>query len=101
MAWQMFRVSRTALAVLLPALCILAVTCVPALAVTEAPGWQTFTRDGPTNMQPGGTGLLQLYTYNTGAGVSGEATLVDKLPSQLTVAPGVGGDGSCSGVGTH
>jgi hypothetical protein len=56
-----------------------------ALGDGPAPGWAVTGRFGPTNLPPGGVGILHLYVYNIGAG---EATgkspvLIDQLPEGL------------------
>ncbi len=55
-----------------------------AFAEEARPGWEVFGRFAPTNLHPGGDGVLELYVYNTGAGTGSEGpTLVDKLPAGL------------------
>jgi hypothetical protein len=53
-----------------------------AEAAVEAPGWEVFGRFAPTDLPPGGVGVLDLYVYNTGAGaVEGQGpTLTNLLP---------------------
>jgi hypothetical protein len=86
-------------------LCVLGAAGGSASAMTAAPGWHVFDRVGPTDMPPGGEGMVTLYIFNTGAATSGEAALVDTLPEGLTVSTKhgeeLGGTGTCSEVGTH
>jgi hypothetical protein len=78
-----------------------------ALAVTEAPGWEVFGRFGPTDLQPGGVGILYLYVYNIGAssGSGAGPTLIDRLPagveavSEVSNAAGEPVFGGCHGSG--
>src|ERR1700684_2531434 len=97
MVRQSRRTVKVVLVVVLLALCLLGMMSVSASAVVEAPGWHVFDRVGPTDLPPGGEGGISLYVYDTGAAASGEGTLTDTLPSDLTLAAGSG----CSGVGTH
>ncbi len=53
-------------------------------ASTPAPGWEVFTRTAPTNLPPGGTGQVDLYVYNTGAGTGDGPTVTDELPEGVT-----------------
>jgi hypothetical protein len=55
------------------------------LASTPAPGWEAIGYFGPTDLPPGGSGVLHLEVYNVGAGeVVGEGpTLIDTLPEGL------------------
>jgi hypothetical protein len=58
--------------------------CAPsALAAAEGPGWQVVGRFGPTDLQPGGVGVLHLYVYNIGAqaGSGPGPRLIDRLPA--------------------
>ena len=61
-----------------------------AFATVEAPGWEVTGFDVPTVLAPGGTGEIQLYVYNTGAGSGGEGKLVDTLPAGVTATGGAG-----------
>ena len=67
-----------------------------AVADAPAPGWEVFGYFSPTNLSPGGNGVLQLHVYNTGASAIEEEgpTLVDELPEGLEAEPG----GKCSGT---
>ncbi len=60
-----------------------------ASASVPAPGWEIFTRTAPTNLPPGGTGEVDLYVYNTGAGTGEYPTVTDELPEGVT-ATGAG-----------
>jgi hypothetical protein len=103
MVRQSRRTIHAVLGVVLLVLCFFGLMSVSALAVVEAPGWHVFDRVGPTNLPPGGEGEIFLYVYDTGAVATGEGTLVDTLPSDLTLVPGSEGAGGleCAGVGTH
>ena len=68
---------------------------VTAQADASAPGWELLGSFSPTNLEPGGSGELRLYIYNTGAVRSvGSATLVDTLPEGLEAQPSEG----CTGM---
>ena len=55
-----------------------------AMAVEAKPGWDVESRAYPTNLKPGGTGMLVMQLYNTGAGsTNGTVTLTDTLPPGL------------------
>ena len=55
-----------------------------AMAVEAKPGWDVESRAYPTNLKPGGTGMLVVDLYNTGAGsTNGTVTLTDTLPPGL------------------
>ncbi len=57
-----------------------------------APGWEVFGRFAPTDLPPGGVGVLDLYVYNTGAAAGSEGpTLVDRLPAGLEAVGNVTG----------
>jgi hypothetical protein len=59
----------------LTALAVLAFTATPAIAEpTAGTGWQSFTNVYPTNLQPGGTGTIQIQLLNTGAMPAGCTT---------------------------
>ena len=76
---------RRYLLVLLVVCGLAAVFAGPALGDSPAPGWAVTGRFGPTNLAPGGVGILHLYVYNIGAGeVTGKnPVLVDELPEGL------------------
>ena len=80
----------------------------PAFAEeTAAPGWEVIGRASPTNLPPGGEGMIKLYVINAGAGygVAG-ATLTDTLPPGLRaphsgeVRVGSEDVGNCTGEST-
>ncbi len=78
---HIFKVRRLASVALLliGALCLLAG---PAFA--GAPGWEITERTYPTNIAPGGTGLLDIQIFNVGAGDSaGAVTVTAVLPEGL------------------
>jgi uncharacterized repeat protein (TIGR01451 family) len=55
----------------------------PALAAS-GPGWYLTGRSYPTNISPGGTGLIELQVFNVGAADSnGTVTVTDTLPAGL------------------
>jgi hypothetical protein len=71
--------------------------CGPVWASSEGPGWEAIGRFGPTDLPPGGNGVLFLYVYNVGAkAVPGEGpTVVDELPTGLEAT---GGPTECLGT---
>lgn len=71
--------------------CLLSVLlCSSAMADSPGPGWEVFGRTSPTNLPPGGEGVLYMYFYNIGAGVASEApTVVGVLPPGVEA---IGGD---------
>ena len=73
-----------------------AVLAGPAVGDSPAPGWAVTGRFGPTNLPPGGVGILHLYVYNIGAGeVTGKGpVLVDQLPEGLEAVSEVEGSPS-------
>jgi hypothetical protein len=77
---------------ILTALAVLTFTTTPAQAEpTPGTGWESFTNVYPTNLQPGGTGRIQIQLLNTGAKPSaGAITVTDVLPPGVT-ATAVGG----------
>ncbi len=77
---------------LLVAIGLLAVFSAPASA-SPAAGWQVLPRVSPSNLPPGGTGIIWMYLYDVGA-APGTATVVDTLPPGVTATPG----GSCTGT---
>jgi hypothetical protein len=70
---------------LLCALWILVLGVPAAFAEEAAPGFQVIGRASPTNLPPGGEGVLKLYAVNVGAGINSSepATLTDTLPPGL------------------
>ncbi len=61
----------------------LALTCT-ALALEAKPGWESNTRVYPTNLKPGGKGVVVVQVFNTGAGsTTGPVTVTDTLPPGL------------------
>jgi hypothetical protein len=88
-----------AMALLAP--CVGMVLCGSASAVIAAPGWETFTRVGPTHLPPGSQGKLTVYVYNTGALAGEGATVTDTLPPQLSTSgaeAAYGTSAACSGT---
>ena len=73
------------LAVLIAACCVMGALAASAVAEEPHPGWEVTGRFGPSELHPGGYGVLFLYVFNSGAGnVSGAGpVLVDKLPKGL------------------
>jgi hypothetical protein len=88
------------------ALIALSVAATSAQAETPAAGWELTVSTVPTELTPGGTGVIELDVYNTGAAYSnGAVTVTDVLPKGLraTQAGGIGdqptedfGDWACS-----
>jgi hypothetical protein len=74
------------------AMCASAALSAPALALTAAPGWGVTASALPTDLPPGGSGLIQIYATNVGA-ASGGATVTDTLPPGVTRT-----GGECSGT---
>ena len=70
------------LAPMLFAACLLGVSAAPAWgASTPAPGWGLFSFASPSNLPPGGVGVIQLDVMNNGAEASaGPVTVTDTLP---------------------
>src|ERR1700728_1083557 len=55
-----------------------------AFGDSPAPGYEAIGRFAPTNLPPGGEGLLVLYVYNLGGAQSSEGpTVTDRLPVGL------------------
>ncbi|HEV3321559.1 MAG TPA: hypothetical protein VG147_05135 [Solirubrobacteraceae bacterium] len=79
---------------ILLAVCALGVCAAPALgAPAPAPGWGLFSFASPSNLPPGGVGVIQLDITNNGAEASaGPVTVSDTLPPG-TSAIKVGGFG--------
>jgi hypothetical protein len=56
-----------------------------ASALTAAPGWEVNARAYPTNLPPGGSGIIAIDVYNVGAASSsGTITVTDTLPPGVT-----------------
>ena len=63
------------------ALCCLVAMGSQASALTPAPGWKINGRTFPTNLLPGGEGLVAIHLYNVGAQASsGPIMVTDTLP---------------------
>lgn len=69
--------------VVLAACCVMGVFASGAGAAGSAPGWEVFGRFGPTELRPGGYGVLLLYVFNSGEGAGSGPVLVDQLPEGL------------------
>jgi hypothetical protein len=68
-----------------------------ALAVAPRAGWEVTSRAYPTYLPPGGTGIVVVELFNTGAGSStGKVTVTDTLPPGLTATNA----GALEGYGT-
>jgi hypothetical protein len=81
----LLRTARTLLGVALFSALTAAVLSPTALAMSDAPGWEVNSRSYPTNLPPGGSGVIQVSIYNVGAAnPSGTATVTDTLPEGLT-----------------
>ena len=65
-------------------LCVVGVFVAVAWAESPAPGWQVVGHVSPTELHPGGEGIVWSSVFNTGAGsATGSALLVEKLPPTL------------------
>ena len=65
-------------------------------ASAAQPGWEANSSVYPTNLPPGGDGIVAIEVYNTGAALSsGSVTVTDTLPAgvEATAASGVGYNG--------
>ncbi len=71
-----------------------------AAADNPAPGYEVIGRFGPTNLPPGGEGLLHVYVYNLGAGESTVGpTLTNVLPAGIVAKTSeIEGGGDCTGT---
>ncbi len=68
-----------------------AVCCAQAMAdtVSPGPGFEVIGNATPTDLPPGGEGVLNLYVYNTGGAPAPAGTVVtDRLPEDLTATSG-------------
>jgi hypothetical protein len=75
----------SALAFVLVALAILAFAATSAQAETPGTGWEVEANTVPTNLAPGGEGLIDIRLYNVGgASSNGTVTVTDTLPEGLT-----------------
>jgi hypothetical protein len=76
---------------------LLALTAAPVMAAAPAPGWELNSRSFPTNLAPGGSGVVSVTLYDIGAvPATAGATLTDTLPAGVE---GVSGEGwQCSGT---
>ena len=79
------RVCRCALLIFF-AMCSLSAFGGSALASGAAPGWGVVSRFSPTNLPPGGEGVLSIYPYNIGGASAPDVTIVDTLPEGVTAA---------------
>ena len=60
---------------------------------TAAPGWQLTARSYPTNLPPGGHGVIRIDVYNIGAAPSSETvTVTDTLPPGVTATEAGGSE---------
>ncbi len=74
------------------AVCAVGVSSALTSAAVAATGWETTSRAYPTNLLPGGSGMIVIDLYNTGATQSsGSVTVTDMLPPGVTAAPGASG----------
>ncbi len=63
---------------------VLMVSAASASAAEPSPGWEVGSRAYPTNLKPGGKGIVMVQVFNTGAGsTSGTVTVTDTLPPGL------------------
>ncbi|MCL2769817.1 MAG: hypothetical protein FWD42_06885, partial [Solirubrobacterales bacterium] len=66
------------------ALAVSLLAATAARASSPAPGWEVTSRSYPTDLKPGGTGMVEVELFNTGAGFSsGPVTVTDTLPAGL------------------
>jgi hypothetical protein len=92
-----FNAVKTSLFTLLLAVCGLAALAGPAAALTEAPGWMVNSHSFPTNLVPGGSGLVAVDVYNVGAKPSEPGAIVtDTLPEGVSATSQ--GEWSCAGT---
>ncbi len=64
---------------------MLLVVVSPAVAMESRPGLEIMGNSTPTNLPPGGKGVVELYVYDLGAGsTSPGAVVTDTLPADLT-----------------
>jgi hypothetical protein len=90
------------LVLLLLATCSLGGCIVASASAAAAPGWEVFTRVGPTYLPPGGEGRFELHVYNTGSANGEGQTVTDALPAGV-IARSIEGAAigeECTGVGT-
>jgi hypothetical protein len=91
------RGARSVLGVMIATVLVFFVLVASVLAVTPRAGWEVTSRTYPTYLPPGGTGIVVLELFNTGAGSStGKVTLTDTLPPGLTATNA----GALEGLGT-
>ena len=92
------RCSRTLIATLAVAGCLLGIAPAVATASTEGYGYRVFGYFAPTNLHPGSTAELYLYVYSVGAKQPNPTAVmvVDHLPAGWTVGSG----SECKGEGT-
>src|ERR1700684_1201045 len=65
-------------------LCVLTSLTVSASA-SPGTGWELTSDTRPTNLEPGGKGLVEIEIFNIGAGIpNGKVTVTDILPPGLT-----------------
>jgi hypothetical protein len=96
---------KLALVVLAPLLAVCAlVFSGAAQAEIAAPGWDAVTSTVPTNLPPGGNGIVEIDLYNVGASSSsGTVTVTDVLPPRVTAveAFGLGNFGNVESQGSQ
>ncbi len=98
----MFNRHKIILPTLLTALLGVAASTSGAASAAPGPGWALMGNTVPTNLPPGGEGIVELYVYNVGAGEATSSPVVtDTLPPGLTpvkaqVAEGRGSCGTAS-----
>jgi Domain of unknown function DUF11 len=63
----------------------------PAQAFPATPGWEANSHSYPTNLPPGGSGVIAVDVYNTGSRTSAAGGVVtDTLPQELTAVSSQG-----------
>jgi hypothetical protein len=82
-------------AVLCFAMCVLAGSWICQSAMASDLGWNVVGYFAPTNLEPGGSGALELYVYDSSPRNRSEIVLTDTLPEGVVAT---GGSPGCSGV---
>src|ERR1700684_1227523 len=77
-------VRMTAITVAL-AVCVSCSLSVVSASAAPGPGWEVTSNTRPTNLAPGGKGLVELELFDIGASApNGKVTVTDILPQELT-----------------
>jgi uncharacterized repeat protein (TIGR01451 family) len=87
------RIAALAIACALGAFVSVSLASVARAEETAAPGWRLTARSYPTNLPPGGHGILRIDVYNIGAAPSsGTVTVTDTLPAGVTATEAGGSE---------